>query len=400
MTRKKTGNNKYLKELNQKVLLDLVRIHGAVSKAELAEWTGLTPTAVGVISGSLLEMGYLHETGTGESKGGRRPVLLELRSESFYSIGVDIDVRTITAVLMDIKGSTVREELVEFPEGADFETAGGIIVDMVGQLTKQAAISPERLLGVGISIPGMVDSETRSVVLAPNLGWRDADLQTWLSRHFTVPVYVENEAMASAICENWIGSCQGINDFVCINIKSGIGAGIFTGGKLYRGAGGSAGEVGHIVVDENGPRCGCGNYGCLETMASTAYVVEKARKLVRQGIVSSLNTYEDTDKIGMEEIIREARKGDEASRGILNEAARYIGIAISNIVNTLNPSRIVIGREFVQYGDLVMEQVKNVVSGKALKAPASRVEILASDIGEKASMLGAAIIPLKVLFGR
>ena len=106
-----------------------------------------------------------------------------------------------------------------------------------------------------------------------------------LKERTSLPVYIENEAMASAICENWIGACRNDSDFVCVNIKSGIGAGIFTGGKPYRGADGSAGEVGHIVVDENGPKCGCGNYGCLETFASTGRIVEKARRMIRQGFV-------------------------------------------------------------------------------------------------------------------
>jgi N-acetylglucosamine repressor len=213
-------------------------------------------------------------------------------------------------------------------------------------------------------------------------------------------VYVENEAMSSAICENWLGVCQNVENFVCVNIKSGIGAGIFTNGRLYRGAGGSAGEVGHIVVDENGLRCGCGNYGCLETMASTGRIVEKARKMVRQGIASSLNEMPDADDISIDNIVEAARSGDEAARGILLESARFLGIALSNLVNTLNPSKIVIGKDFVKYGDLVMDCIKSIVGSKALKTNASKVEMLTSEIGEKASTLGAAIIPLKVLFGR
>jgi N-acetylglucosamine repressor len=215
-----------------------------------------------------------------------------------------------------------------------------------------------------------------------------------------LPAYIENEAMASAICENWIGACQGASNFVCVNIKSGIGAGIFTGGRLYRGTGGSAGEVGHIVVDENGPRCGCGNYGCLETIVSTGRIIDKARRVVRQGVVSTLNDVGDADEITLEQIANAARQGDEAARSLLNEAARYLGIALSNLVNTLNPSRIVLGKDFVVYGDLVMDTLRNVIDTKALKRPASNVEIMATEIGERASTLGAAIIPLKVLFGR
>jgi predicted NBD/HSP70 family sugar kinase len=236
--------------------------------------------------------------------------------------------------------------------------------------------------------------------LAPNLGWEDVDLGTTLKNQLGLPVYMENEAMASAICENWIGACQGSSNFVCVNIKSGIGAGIFTAGRLYRGTGGSAGEVGHIVVDEKGPKCGCGNYGCLETIASTGRIVEKARRIVRQGVVSSLNDIVDVDSINLKHIVDATRAGDDAAKALLNEAARYLGIALSSLVNTLNPSKIVLGKDFVIYGDLVMEMLRSVVDCKALKRPAANVEITMSEIGERSSTLGAAIIPLKILFGR
>lgn len=400
MTKNRTGNNRFLKKYNQTGILDLIRVHKAVSRAELSQLTGLSPTATGAIVSSLLEKDYIHETGTGQSKGGRRPVLLELKPGSYCSVGIDLDVNYINVMLIDITGRVIYENSTEMDSTASFENTVTRMERLVKEVVDKYSIDFRKLLGIGISVPGMIDSETHKVVFAPNLGWEDVDIRSHLAGTFNVPVYVENEAMASAICENWVGSCQGINNFVCINIRSGIGAGIFAGGQLYRGAGGSAGEVGHIVVDENGPRCGCGNYGCLETMASTRRIVENAKKLVRQGIASKLNEVEDVDEITINSIIEAARAGDEASRNVLLESARYLGIAISNIVNTLNPSKIVIGKEFVRYADLVMDQIKSVVSCKALKSPASKVEIIESEIGEKASTLGAAIIPLKVLFGK
>lgn len=400
MTKNRTGNNRFLKKYNQTGILDLIRVHKAVSRAELSQLTGLSPTATGAIVSSLLEKDYIHETGTGQSKGGRRPVLLELKPGSYCSVGIDLDVNYINVMLIDITGRVIYENSTEMDSTASFENTVTRMERLVKEVVDKYSIDFRKLLGIGISVPGMIDSETHKVVFAPNLGWEDVDIRSHLAGTFNVPVYVENEAMASAICENWVGSCQGINNFVCINIRSGIGAGIFAGGQLYRGAGGSAGEVGHIVVDENGPRCGCGNYGCLETMASTRRIVENAKKLVRQGIASKLNEVEDVDEITINSIIEAARAGDEASKNVLLESARYLGIAISNIVNTLNPSKIVIGKEFVRYADLVMDQIKSVVSCKALKSPASKVEIIESEIGEKASTLGAAIIPLKVLFGK
>ena len=400
MTKGRTGNNQFLKQFNKTVILDLIRTHKSVSKAELSQITGLSPTAIGMITSSLLEEEYIYETGTGESKGGRRPIMLELRPKSFYSLGVDYDVNYINVTLIDITGEIVCESQTRIKDPEAFSAVMKRTEAVIQDIMAKFSVRSERLLGIGFSIPGMVDSETHEVIFAPNLGWRNIDMKLSFKGLPGVPLYVENEAMASAICENWIGCCQDINNFVCINIKSGIGAGIFTHGRLYRGANGSAGEVGHVVVDENGPKCGCGNYGCLETVASTGWIVEKARRLVRQGAVSSLNTFENPEDIGIDEIIAAAKAGDEAAKGILVESARYLGIAISNIVNTLNPSKVVIGKEFVKYSDVVIEYIKEVVGCKALSAAAANVEIMPSFVGERASTLGAAIVPLKALFGR
>lgn len=400
MTKKKAGNNQFLKQLNQTVILELIRVHRAVSKAQLAEITGLSPTAIGMITSGLQEQGYIHEIGTGESKGGRRPVLMELRPRSFYSVGIDFEMDDMSMVLIDITGEVICAKTSRVPQWKSVEAVIDKMEKLIEESLNEYSISMEKLLGIGISVPGMVDWERCEIVMAPNLGWNHVDVKSKMKTFRDVPIYVENEAMASAICENWIGSCQEIQHFVCINIKSGIGAGVFTHGRLYRGASGSAGEVGHIVVDENGPKCGCGNYGCLETMASTSHIVEKARKLMRQGVVASLNGVDDAEGVTLEDIVEAARCGDDTARSILNEAARYLGVAISNVVNTLNPSRIVIGKDFVKYADLVMEHIVNVVQRKALQSPAANVDITASQIGEKASTLGAAFIPLKLLFGK
>ncbi len=400
MGRSLTGNNSFLKELNQKTVLELTRVNKAVTKADLSKLTGLSATAVGMIVGSLLEKGYVHETGTGESKGGRKPVMLELKPKSYYSVGVDVDVGMMDIVLIDITSQVIAAQRIEIAGEISVEKASETIGVHIKNLLKKHFIKHDKLLGIGVSVPGLVKSGTHEIAFAPNMGWSSVRLDKLLGTIVKSQVYVENEAMASAIYENWIGSCKSINNFVCINIKSGIGSGIFAGGRLYRGAGGSAGEIGHVTVDENGPKCACGNYGCLETMASVKYLEEKAKRLIRQGTASSLNNIASADDLDLDAIVLAAVDGDQAARGILMESARYLGIAISNIVNTLNPSKVVIGKEFAKYSEIVMEELKAVVAAKALKYPSQMVQIETSAEASLSSALGAAIIPLKILFGK
>lgn len=399
MNKKRTGNSKFLKAYNEAGILDLIRTEKALSRADLSKLTGLSPTATGTIVSGLMEKDYIYENGIGQSNGGRKPVLLELKPGSYYSVGLDVDTCGISYMLVDITGSVIDQGAAKLT-GYEQERVISAIENCVAELVEGNSIEASRLLGVGISVPAMVDAATHKVLLAPNLGWEDFDLSGELKKRLKLSVYVENEAMASAIYENWIGTCQQDHNFVCINIKSGIGAGIFTGGRAYRGSGGIAGEIGHIVVDENGPKCGCGNYGCLETFAATGRIVEKARKIVRQGVVSSLNNLPNADDISFEDVVRAARMGDEAARNLFNEAARYLGIALSNIVNTLDPSKIVLGKDFTEYGELVMGTLRGVVDRRSLKRINSQVEISISQLGDRSSAMGAAIIPLKVLFGR
>ena len=398
MYRKNAGNNKFLKELNQAHIMNLIRVNKAISKIELSQMTGLSPTAIGSITNELQTQGYIHETIAGASTGGRPPRLLELKAGSYYSIGVDFDVDCLNIVLIDITGDIIYQNSSKVTDGNSPEK----IFEMIDYLSYSAIgkciSTKQKLLGIGVSIPGLIDRKNVEVIMVPNLGWRNINIKSYMQKYKDVPLYLENESMASAICENWIGNCRGVENFICINIKSGIGSGIFINGGPYYGEGGTAGEIGHITVDEDGPKCGCGNFGCLETMASAGYIVKKAKKMVRQGMSSKLINVEDIDNVSIDDIVKAARGGDEALIGILKDSGRYLGIAIATIVNMLNPQKIVIGKEFIKYADIVLDTIKSVIVSKALKSPTSNLEIVASEIGERSSTIGAALLPVKELF--
>lgn len=399
MKTSKTGNNKFLKQFNEMSLLELIRVNKQISKAELAQLTGLSPTACGIIVSNLLEKGYINEAGIGVSTGGRRPVLYELTPKSYFTIGVDIDVDYIRFILMDLTGQVVYRDRIKSGVSQSVLESISLVEGKIHQIISEQQIKDEMLLGVGISIPGMVDNITHEIIFAPNLGWERVDLEKMMSKIGSFPVYVDNEAMCSAIFENWIGCCTDEKNFVCINMKSGIGSSIFAGGNLYRGCCGSAGEIGHITVDQSGPKCACGNYGCLETMVSSKAIAEKAKKLIKHGLIADFESELDIDAITADDVISWAKEGNEAARVILVEAAGYLGLGVANLINTINPSKIVLGKELVKFSEDILEHLKNIAFAKALTYPASRVEIITSELGEDSSALGAAIIPLKKLFG-
>jgi len=366
------GNNKLLKELNQATILELIRVNKAISKADIASITGLSPNATGMITLNLINDDFLYVSGIGESSGGRKPDLLSLKPNSYYSMGVDIDTDRIRFALIDITGQIIYRSRIAVNCVGNYKATFEIINSEIKKNYK------DKLLGVGFAIAGQVDAKSETIISAPNLKWKNINILDVIS--IDVPVFLENESITSSIYENWSGICQGVQNFICINSKSGIGAGIFINGKIYKGASGSAGEVGHIIVDIGGPKCECGSNGCLETYSSSLRLAEKLN-------VGSIN-----------EVILLARSGNQFALDALKQSALYIGVVISGLVNTLNPEKIVLGKQFVKYADLIIDEIKDVVNNKALPMPASNVEIVVSEEGEQSSVLGAAILPLINIF--
>lgn len=392
MKERKTGNNQYLREMNKSIVLDLIRTTQGMSRKFLADRTGLSATATGAIVKSLLNEEFILETGEGASSGGRKPVMLELKPRSYFAFGFDIDVRFIYTVVLDVTGEIVYRKKRENNSDLSVELATEAITEEYHKAIQELKINDSRILGVGVSIPGMMDIHSKEIILAPNLGWSKVDLLNPLEEALNTQVYLDNEAMCSASCENWIGICKEVEDFICINIESGIGAGLFLRGKIYRGFTGSAGEVGHISVDENGPSCKCGNVGCLETIASINGMVSRAS---RKRTVDAADREEAFDGL-----LERAREGDAGSKAVFEDAAISLGKAIAYLINTFNPQKIVLGKKFPEYSDLVIGTIQKTAKKLALPHPSGHVEITPSPFGEDSSALGAAIIPIRKLFGR
>lgn len=393
---RETGNNRYLRKMNQSTVLELIRTNEGISRIELAEKTGLSATAISAIVKSLLKNRYIEEVGEGKSSGGRKPTMLKLRPNSYYSFGFDVDVKFIFTTIVDITGKIVYEKKYETNGILEPDDAIDRITDIYFSLVKTLKLKPDYILGVGVSIPGIIDINTKKVILAPNMGWADVDILERLQEKLDNTVYIENESMFSAICENWIGICKGAEDFICINIESGIGAGIFVRGMSYRGCTGSAGEVGHIPVAGNGLRCKCGKKGCLETIASVNAMIKKYRK-TPEFAAGPLSDADDEEVFG--HMIRSARDGDVRCLKIFQDAAISLGKVIGYLINIFNPQQIVLGKKFTQYSDMVLELIRYEALNTALVYPAQNCRILSSSFGENSSALGAAIIPIRKLFG-
>lgn len=392
-----TGNFELMREMNTKIILQVIRKQTPISRSEIVNQTALTAATVSRIVNELIEMGLVREVGYAESSGGRKPILLEIDPGAFFVIGIGVEVDEITGVLLDLNGQILLKEEKEIGDIKDFEIVSGYLFDIIEKLINNRY--KDKLIGIGVGIHGIVDYENGILVYPPAFGWSNVPLANIIETKFNIPTLIENNDRALALGEYWFGAARNKKNFICLKIGAAVGSGIFTNGEIYRGVSNSAGEIGHTTVDEAGEICSCGNYGCLESMASISAIIKKTRKLLKQGAQSSISEMiEDLEKLEEGHIFKAAESGDYLAKKVLDDAGRYIGIAIANSINMLNPELIIVGGKIIKAKDIIFDSILNTVNNKALNYPAKHVRIISSVLGKDGVPIGAGTLILESLF--
>lgn len=394
------GSFQWMKLQNKSKILNMIRLQGPVSRAEMANLTGLTSPTVSNIVAELLESNIVVESELGESTGGRKPIMLRLNATGFYVLGVYAGVSKVKAVSASLDGTIQHRVILRIPKDPSTEDFLGIVKKALHQVIKETGANWEKYLGIGVGMHGLVDTEQGISIFAPNLKLRNIPLKSLLEEEFHLPVEMENDVRALALGESWFGQGQGIANFICINIGSGLGAGIVLDYKLYEGSSFTAGEIGHTTIDINGPECTCGNHGCLQALAAGPAIALRARNRILQGEFSLLNewTHANLEEITAKMVHEAAEQGDELAIGVLADTGRYLGIGIANQLNTLNPSRIILTGGVSRAGHFVLDTLKETVAKRALETPARAVSIVTSQMGEDANTIGAFTLILRRIF--
>jgi len=308
-------------------------------------------------------------------------------------VGVDLGGTKILTALVDSRGrilGRVREATPRTGPEAVVET----IVETVRRVLKEGNVEQESLRGIGVGAPGPSDPASGVVFEPPNLpGWHDVPLAQMLTGRLALKATVENDANAAALGEHWMGAGRGIDDLIYITISTGVGGGLIFRGRLYHGVSGTAGEVGHMVIDPTGPRCPCGRMGCLEALASGTAIARDARAAVAEGRPTSLSAAGAS--LSAIDVARAAREGDPLAREIFTRAARYVGIGVTNLVNLLNPAMVIIGGGVSGAGDLLFAPVRRIVREEAFERPGAAVQIVPAALGDDAGVVGAAAVALE-----
>ncbi len=390
-----TGNSDLIRELNRFLVLDLIRRKGPISRADVKRITGLNFTTVTNAVNDLMAEGLVQEVGLGTSSGGRKPVLLTLKPDARYVLGCELQSAKLVVGLFNLVGTLVaRADLPMRPTDQPSAVVERIARG-VDRVLERAGVRRDRVAGLGVAAPGPLDSTEGVLLTPPNLhGWRSVPLRAMLEEATGLPVVVEKDGNAAALGEVWFGAGQSVRDLILIIVDDGIGAGMTVGGRLYRGSVGGAGEIGHMTIDLDGPRCSCGNYGCVEAIASGFALGRKAHELMRRGVESQLA---GAGEIGSAELLAAAENGDRLAIDLLDECGRILGIAIANTVNMYNPELIVLAGRLAQQSDLVLNRAVELGRSRAFSVLSQQVCIRRSTLGEGFLVAGAASLVLSQL---
>ncbi|WP_035172110.1 ROK family protein [Caldanaerobius polysaccharolyticus] len=319
-------------------------------------------------------------------------------SDKEYIVGVDLGGTKLSTVLINKVGEILVRENVPTEAYKGPDAVIQKIKDTIHTVMDKAGVSLGELEGIGVGSPGPLDAEKGVIKFTSNLpGWVDVPLKDRIQEEFPVPIKVDNDANAAAVGEGIFGAGKGIKNFVYITVSTGIGGGAFIDGKLFHGENSNGAELGHTTIDMNGPLCGCGNYGCWEALASgtafTRRVVEGLKSGRRESIILDM-VGGDIEKVDAKVVFDAARKGDEYALEMVNREAELLGVGISNIINSFNPRRIIIGGGMSNDLDMMYAGIMKEIGKRALKANAEVVEIVRAKLGKDAGVLGAAALIL------
>jgi len=395
------GGNKLGSNDNYALILDTVRRFSPTGRADIAKFTNLSGPRVTPLVRDLIEAGFLKEDEFGTSKGGRPPILLRLVPDALFAIGVDIGAAKLGAAVVDLEANIVTKVVkpTNANEGkkATLERTMNTILEVI----EKSKVKTDKIKGIGIGLSGIVDHDKGVCFFWPNVeGWKNVPLKKIIEQEFEIEAVIDDSARTMTLAESWCGLAKNVENFIFVNVGIGVGSGVFIHGELYRGSGGTAGELGHTTVEENGPRCNCGNFGCLETLVSGPAIARRAREALEQGVISLIEELAegDLDKITPEVVVAAAKRGDKLAFNIMEKTGEYLGIGIANAINLFNPDSVIIGGGVSKAGRLLLDPVKRVVKARALQMASEKVDVKISPLGNNAGVLGAAIFVLKDIF--
>ena len=373
-------------EINRQIVLNLVREHQPISRADLARRMGIGRGMVTTLISELLEAGEVYEGASADAPRGRRPKMLYLRTHDRFGIAIDVRFSQTFLMLGDFSGTS--RALESFDTIVDADELVDELGSRIRRLLRAHGVAGQ-CEGIGLVVPGMVNQESGQVLYAPQLGWREVDIRDALEGVAGLPVHIENAPIACALAKMWLGQRGEVvpRNFVYVTVSDGVGTGIVANGQVIRGHGNTAGEFGHVPLDPEGPRCLCGSRGCFEALTSNLATV--SRYLGHEFSPAETRALLQAAGLTTLDVIARARSSDDRAVRTLDETARYLGIGLSMIINALNPAQVFVGGEIAEAWDLIDGSVREGIASHALTAEAGGTPIIPESSSSHPRLRGA-----------
>jgi predicted NBD/HSP70 family sugar kinase len=385
LTKAQAARSSTIRDINRQFVLNYIRDREPISRAEIARSTELQRSTVSTIVEELKDEGLIEEIGAGASTGGRRPTLLRLRAAGATAIGIDVTPSSTTIATSDLVGRVLSRE--SFENSPRPEELAAQVIDRLREIA--AREHQGTIAGVGVSLPGLVDTGNGRAIYIPYFRWRDWPIAEEIERATGLKARVDNDANAAALAELWFGrpEVSESRDFIIALVAEGIGTGIVFDGQIYRGERGAAGEFGHMIVAQNAPvACSCGNRDCWEAFASERAAA--ARYLSNSG---------GTAPVPFAEVVERALGGEQAAIDALTETAHYLGIGISNLIVGLSPEAVVVGGQITRAWPIIAPSLEETIQ-RSIRRGLPSARIVASTLQEP-TMMGAISLVLASKFG-
>jgi predicted NBD/HSP70 family sugar kinase len=364
----------------------VLRERGALSRLEIVEHTELSRATVSAIVGELNAAGVIveSEAAAGDPRAGstgRPPALVRLNRSAGAALGIDFGKRHLRVAVADLGHRVLAERCVELDPDHEAERGMEVAVGLVGDVLGESGVKRSQLVGVGMGLPGPVQAsgELGSSTILP--GWVGVRAEDEMSARLGLPVEVDNDANLGVLGEWTWGAARGCENVAYLKVSTGIGAGLVLAGRPFRGAGGTAGEIGHTIVDPNGPICRCGNRGCLEMLVGAPALLALLEPAM--------------GPVSLRDLLEGAESGDQACRRVIADAGTTIGAAAANLCNLFNPERIVVGGDLRAAGELLLAPMRDAIGRAAISSAAADVEVVTGVLGDRAEVLGALALVLR-----
>lgn len=390
-----------VREKDKAVIIAAARRFGPVSRVGIHELTRLRPATISLLVRELLKEGKLKVTGHANNPTGRKQVLLQINEESGYVIALDFDEEFLDASLLDLHPRIVLSfrEATNLAAGID-----GLIRQLSSSIRKviaQSGVDREKIRGIGVGVPGLVNSREGTIIMSSTIDfWRNVKLKDILEEEFGIPTAVENNSRTKAVAERVLGAGEMAEEMIYAEYGKGIGSGIIVRGKVLQGYCFSAGEFGHTHILEDGPACKCGSMGCLEAIAGVTALETRLRKAMAEGGYSRcLEMAEgDASRIDGWTVLNAARLGDKLSVAIVEDLGKYLGLALANLVNLLNPSIVVLDYRLEAAGHALLDHISRVVRMQALSHATEDLVFRFGKLGSEVGILGAGLLITERIF--